>query len=56
MRPFDKFKEIDARLAALEAAIDALQLRAPIVDVKTIASATIAPPAAKRRGRPPKPA
>lgn len=24
MRPFDKFKEIDARLAALEAAIDAL--------------------------------
>ena len=95
MRPFDKFKEIDARLAALEAAIDALvklpgrfpsepapgaqiidgpvqiyadpwpgavwmeaadSLTAPMVDDKTIASATIAPPAAKRRGRPPKPA
>lgn len=56
MRPFDKFKEIDARLAALEAAIEVMRLTATIVDAKQIASATIAPPAAKRRGRPPKPA
>ena len=100
MRPFDKFKEIDARLAALEAENSELkarlaaierpklgysygkpftidspgklrpffasddpgelpakwgeQLAAPIVDAKPIASATIAPPPAKRRGRPPK--
>ncbi len=59
MRPFDKFKEIDARLAALEAALQALQarpveLRQAIDNTEPIVLATVAPPPAKRRGRPPK--
>ena len=61
MRPFDKFKEIDARLAASEVEIEVLkvvlrQLSEAIRFAEPIASATIAPPSAKRRGRPPKPA
>ena len=59
MRPFDKFKEIDARLAAIEAALLALQsrpveLRQAIDNTEPIVLATVAPPPAKRRGRPPK--
>jgi hypothetical protein len=100
MRPFDKFKEIDARLAALEAALlalhaevawlrlpnentgqgpsislgrwpqeaignaqiidgpvkvfEAVELRQAIDNTEPIVLATVAPPPAKRRGRPPK--
>ncbi len=59
MRPFDKFKEIDARLAVVEAALQLIQgqlveLRQAIDNTEPIVLATVAPPPAKRRGRPPK--
>ena len=59
MTPREKFAEQDERIAALEAAVQALhqqveRLTQAIDNDATISDATIAPTPAKRRGRPPK--